>query len=76
MYSDHFLYLFVVIYCPTPTEPSNGFVYSPCETYFDSQCIVGCSSGYYINGTNKITCDANGAWKSRNSNCRGTFVTA
>ncbi|XP_028397955.1 uncharacterized protein LOC114521651 [Dendronephthya gigantea] len=58
-----------IIHCPTPAKPSNGFIYSPCNTYFASQCTVGCSSGYYIDRTVKIACDAHRVWQPGNITC-------
>ncbi|CAB3992609.1 uncharacterized protein LOC113676378 [Paramuricea clavata] len=57
------------IHCPAPPEPANGFVYSPCNTRFNSECLAGCNKGYYINGTAKLTCTVNGTWKSRKISC-------
>ena len=62
---------FLVIHCPTPAEPTNGFIYLPCKTYFGSQCTVGCASGYYIDGTEKITCNVHRVWQPENIICKG-----
>ena len=58
------------IHCSPPKpKPKHGFIYSPCNTRFGSQCFAGCDNGYYKNGTAKITCSVKGAWEPTQITC-------
>ncbi|XP_028408856.1 fibrillin-2-like [Dendronephthya gigantea] len=57
------------IYCPDPPEPINGFIYSPCDTRFNSECIAGCDDGFHINETSKLRCTVNGRWEPNKVTC-------
>ncbi|XP_028408894.1 uncharacterized protein LOC114531490, partial [Dendronephthya gigantea] len=58
------------IICPDPPEPSDGFVYSPCDTRFNSECIAGCDDGFHINETSKLRCTVNGRWEPNGVTCK------
>ena len=62
----------LAIHCPAPLEPKNGFIYSPCDTRFGSQCFSGCNNGFYGNGTTKITCSVKATWEPTELTCDGT----
>ncbi|XP_028408846.1 uncharacterized protein LOC114531439 [Dendronephthya gigantea] len=57
------------IYCPDPPEPTNGFIYHPCNKLFSSECIAGCDDGFYINETSKMTCTVDGRWEPNKITC-------
>ncbi|CAB4035616.1 hypothetical protein pdam_00013940, partial, partial [Paramuricea clavata] len=58
-----------IIYCGSPTVPSNGFIYSPCTTHYGSQCPVGCNDGYFTDEI-MLTCAAIGSWQPSNVSCK------
>ena len=63
--------LILAIHCVAPPKPKHGFIYSPCNTRFGSQCFAGCDNGYYINGTAKISCSVKGTWEPTQITCHG-----
>ena len=63
----------VVIHCQKPLAPRHGFVYTPCDTPFGSECIVGCMRGYFMKEKGKITCNATGVWYPDNLSCTSKF---
>ncbi|XP_028412378.1 uncharacterized protein LOC114535196 [Dendronephthya gigantea] len=57
------------IHCPAPREPKDGFIYSPCNTRFNSECRGGCNNGFYINDTSKLVCTVEGKWEPSQITC-------
>ncbi|XP_028412377.1 uncharacterized protein LOC114535195 [Dendronephthya gigantea] len=53
------------IHCPVPPVPKNGFIYSPCNTRFNSECVAGCNEGFYTNETVKLKCSVIGTWEHK-----------
>ena len=69
-FSSFFL---TVIHCPSPNQPLNGFVYSPCTTHYGSQCSLACYTGYFANHTT-ISCNEKGFWEPSNISCNGKYL--
>lgn len=57
--------------CSSLKPPSNGYVYIPCASSYDSQCVVGCNSGFILDGPSVTKCSHGEQWKPSISKCKG-----
>jgi len=56
--------------CPTIAAPENGLLLSTKDKYhYNDSVSFQCDFGYVINGANKLTCTATGAWSAAIPQC-------
>ena len=51
------------------TAPEHGNVTYGTETTFASKAFVNCTEGYYLNGSQTLTCTSDGTWDPQSQTC-------
>ncbi|XP_066935500.1 protocadherin Fat 4-like isoform X3 [Clytia hemisphaerica] len=62
-------------YCPPGTKSRGSCVYPTINcgwigTKFPAKCPLSCSTGFTLQGENKLYCESNGRWKASQSYCK------
>ncbi|CAH1247746.1 SELP [Branchiostoma lanceolatum] len=57
--------------CPARTAPANGAVSSTAIRQYQDVVTFTCNQCYNLAGSNRITCQANGAWSANPPTCNG-----
>ncbi|XP_035669063.1 sushi, von Willebrand factor type A, EGF and pentraxin domain-containing protein 1-like [Branchiostoma floridae] len=58
------------VQCPSLSAPSNGAVSSTGPNFYQDQVTFSCDPGYGLDGTGRLTCQADGMWSNPAPTCR------
>ena len=65
-------HVFVVVSCGEPATPVNGRKQGSTYIY-GSSVVYACTTGYNLQGSKTVTCQANGHWSSGVPTCAGIY---
>ncbi|KAL9950574.1 hypothetical protein ACROYT_G043090 [Oculina patagonica] len=55
--------------CSKPSPPTNGYIQIPCSTVYKGKCSFACTSGFFLNGTQTVSCSADSKWRPSFGRC-------